>query len=69
MTPKVVEQKIDVVNKRKYKRLIVDIRDNGGGGFDQRLKSLSYLSQNLQLLLAHVIAMERRKCINLTVVC
>jgi carboxyl-terminal processing protease len=37
-TPKTVEQKINEINKSKFKKLIVDVRDNGGGGFEQAVK-------------------------------
>ncbi len=36
-TPKMVEQKIIEINGGKFKKLIVDVRDNGGGGFDQAI--------------------------------
>jgi carboxyl-terminal processing protease len=37
-TPKLVEQKIKEINSGKYKKLILDLRDNSGGGFDQAVK-------------------------------
>lgn len=36
-TPKIVEQKINEVNNQKFKKLIIDVRDNSGGGFDQAI--------------------------------
>lgn len=37
-TPKLVEQKINEINSKKYKKVIIDLRDNSGGGFDQAVK-------------------------------
>lgn len=37
-TPKLVEQKINEINSGKFKKLILDLRDNSGGGFDQAVK-------------------------------
>ena len=38
-TPKKVEKQIENVNKKEIKNLIVDIRGNSGGGFDQAVKT------------------------------
>lgn len=37
-TPQIVEQKINEINKHKYDKLIIDVRGNSGGGFDQAIK-------------------------------
>lgn len=37
-TPKLVEEKLQKINGQRAKKLIVDLRDNNGGGFDQALK-------------------------------
>jgi carboxyl-terminal processing protease len=37
-TPRIVEEKINEINAKKYTKLIVDVRDNSGGGFEQALK-------------------------------
>ncbi len=36
--PKLVEEKLLEVTKQKYKKLIVDVRGNNGGGFEQAVK-------------------------------
>lgn len=37
-TPKLVEDKLNEVNSHKVKKLIIDVRSNEGGGFDQAVK-------------------------------
>lgn len=37
-TPKLVEEALEKVNKQNVRKLIVDVRDNSGGGFDQAVQ-------------------------------
>jgi carboxyl-terminal processing protease len=37
-TPKLVENSLQRINRQGFKKLIVDVRDNDGGGFDQAVK-------------------------------
>jgi carboxyl-terminal processing protease len=39
-TPRLVSEKISKINRSHLKNLIIDLRDNSGGGFSQALKSL-----------------------------
>ncbi|OFZ13619.1 MAG: hypothetical protein A2X86_20790 [Bdellovibrionales bacterium GWA2_49_15] len=38
-TPKLVEKEINEINRQNFSKLIIDLRDNSGGGFDQAVKT------------------------------